>query len=91
MAERSRREPTPELTADELEQRQRADGTWEPSTTTTSTDGPLSPDQLEQRQRLDGSFDDGTDDLEVDGPLTPDMIEQRQVIEDDDAEDHPTD
>jgi hypothetical protein len=91
MAERSQREPTPELTADELEQRQRADGTWEPSTTTAPIDEPLSPDQLEQRQRLDGSFDDGAHDVEADGPLTPDMIEQRQVIEDDDAEDHPTD
>jgi hypothetical protein len=91
MAERSRREPTPELSADELEQRQRDEGTWEPATTVTSADEPLSPDQLEQRQRLDGSFDDEDRYEDADGPLTPDMIEQRQVIEDDDAEDHPTD
>jgi hypothetical protein len=89
--ERSQREPRSELTADEVEQRQRADGTWEEPTITGPDDGPLTPDQIEQRRGLDGSLEGAPDDLASDVPLTPDVLEQRQVVEDDGADDHPSD
>jgi hypothetical protein len=90
VADRSNPEPSSELTPDELEQRQRADGTWEPSTTIGAGDDvPRTPDEFEQRQRLDGTFD--TRDEHTDEVLTPDMIEQRQLVEHDDDEDRPGD
>jgi hypothetical protein len=76
-------EPSSEPTPDQLEQRQRVDGTWEPSNPIgPGDDVPHTPDELEQRQRLDGSFD--TRDEPAGEVLTPDMIEQRQLVEDDD-------
>lgn len=91
MADRpSHRKPAAELTPDELEQRQRADGTWEEPSSFDDAGAPPSPDVLEQRQRLDGTVDRSAYG-DSDEPLTPDMIEQRQEIEDDDADAHPTD
>lgn len=93
MAERpsregSRREPStdPEPTADELEQRQRPDGSIEAQEVVDDgSDEPLTPDMIEQRERLDGSLEQpGTVEEESDEPLSPDMIEQRRVVEDDD-------
>lgn len=77
-----------ELSADELEQRQRPDGTFdEPTTVGGSASDPLTPDELEQRQRADGSYEDvGTVDDPSSDPLTPDELEQRGVLEDDDEE-----
>lgn len=73
---------TPEPSPDELEQRQRLDGTYE-----TDDDRPgegLDPDVLEQRRRADGSFDrDELDDVTGE-PLDPDVIEQRRGVGDDD-------
>jgi hypothetical protein len=51
--------PTGPLTADELEQRRRADGTFEePGIVDEVPDEPLSPDQIEQRQIVEDDEDD---------------------------------
>jgi hypothetical protein len=72
--------------ADQLEQRQRPDGSLEePDTIDDASGGPLSPDEIEQRQRLDGSVATGT--LQSSGePLDPDELEQRQEVADDDLD-----
>jgi hypothetical protein len=85
--EREHDEQKPGSTPDEVEQRQRADGTYEEPTSADDTDEPLSPDMLEQRRRYDGTFDE-PDEVPDEPPLSPDMIEQRQVVEYDD-EDEP--
>jgi hypothetical protein len=47
------------LSPDELEQRQRADGTWEePSVVDDDSDEPLTPDMIEQRQVVEDDSDD---------------------------------
>lgn len=74
---------TSELTPDELEQRQRPDGTYEEETA-VGADGPLDPDEIEQRQDADGTVGSpGTLDEETDEPLDPDEIDQRRVVESD--------
>lgn len=74
-----------ELTPDELEQRQRADGTYERDTSVDSGLGePLDPDEVEQRQGADGTLGDpGLLDDPTDEPLDADEIDQRRVVEDD--------
>jgi hypothetical protein len=48
-----------ELTPDELEQRQRADGTFEEDTPLEDLpDRPLTPDEIEQRQVVEGDDED---------------------------------
>lgn len=87
-----RRPPIPErpdtaadLTPDEIEQRQRPDGTVEAAgVADPGLDGPLTPDMVEQRQRADGTVEDTRDD--PDGILSADVLEQRQVVETDDDE-----
>lgn len=50
---------TAPLTADELEQRQRADGTFEPPGPIDEVpDRPLTPDEVEQRQIVEDDEDD---------------------------------
>lgn len=66
-------------TPDEIEQRQRADGTVESDRPAPpDEDAPRSPDEIEQRQ----TDDDEVDVLEEEPgrPLSPDEIEQRQVV-----------
>lgn len=81
------------LTADEVEQRQRLDGSFEESETVRrDTTEPLPPDVLEQRQRIDGTVDQGGRfDEPSDEPLSPDQLEQRERLEDDDEEPWPDD
>lgn len=81
---RQRHEPA--RSADELEQRQRPDGTFEDEPEGDEAAEPLSPDVLEQRRRADGELDPPGAVDASDEPLTPDMIEQRQVVEEDDED-----
>lgn len=78
--------PSDSWTPDEIEQRQRLDGTVEQDTPRRreDTDGPLSPDEIEQRQSA--THDDEVDLEGADHPLTPDEIEQRTVVGGDDDE-----
>lgn len=77
----------PPLTADELEQRQRADGSYETDLEAEAPSEAAAPDVIEQRQRADGRVEssDVVGDL-PDHPLSPDEIEQRLVVEDDEDE-----
>lgn len=80
-----------EATPDEVEQRRRADGSYDLAPPVVDEDGePVPPDELEQRQLQDGSIagSSAADDLD-DAPLTADMIEQRQIVEYDDEDDRP--
>lgn len=80
--------PPDPRTPDEIEQRQRPDGTVESDTPRRRTeDAPLSPDQIEQRQSVTPDEDDGFEDVE--GPLDPDEIEQRLAVGGDDEEPGP--
>jgi hypothetical protein len=60
LAERSHRDDVGTgLSPDELEQRQRADGTWEEtSVVDDDADEPLTPDMIEQRQVVEDDSDD---------------------------------
>jgi hypothetical protein len=60
LAERSAHRDDPAPSPDELEQRQRADGTWEePSVVDDEdVDEPLTPDMIEQRQVVEDDSDD---------------------------------
>jgi hypothetical protein len=75
------------LTPDELEQRQRPDGTIDdPDLVDDGAAGDVTtPDELEQRQRLDGAVVSAED--VPDEPVTPDVLEQRQAVGDDDEDD----
>lgn len=80
-----------ELTPDELEQRQRADGSYEQDATADEDlDRPLTPDEIEQRQDAGGTVGspDPLDDRSGDH-LEPDEIDQRRVVEIDDDDDVP--
>lgn len=74
---------------DELEQRQRLDGSLDEPSTIAGEEGPLDPDELEQRRRADGSVDEATEREGADAPRSPDELEQRQVLEEDDREGYP--
>lgn len=74
---------------DELEQRQRLDGSLDEPSAIAGEEGPLDPDELEQRRRADGSIDDDTARAGADAPRSPDELEQRQVVEEDDRDEHP--
>lgn len=79
----------PPLSPDELEQRQRADGTFETPELGADTPGQVAdPDVIEQHQRADGRVEG--DDLVggdvPDRPLSPDELEQRLVVDDDEDE-----
>lgn len=81
-------EPDAELTPDEVEQRQRPDGSVDEEPVDETAESPLSPDEIEQRQRPDGGVEGHTTVEDPSGePLTPDEIEQRQRVGDDDEED----
>lgn len=81
-------EPSP----DEVEQRQRPDGSVEePPPPRVDPDLAESPDVLEQRRRADGTFDEEPVDEDLEGPVSPDVLEQRQVVEYDDEDDPRTD
>lgn len=80
---------TPEpLSPDEIEQRQRPDGTVEQETPRrpTADDAPRSADEIEQQQPA--TPDEAGDDLDdAEEPLSPDQIEQRMAagVEDEPA------
>lgn len=78
------------LTPDELEQRQRPDGTID-DTDLVGADAAdvTTPDELEQRQRPDGAVVT-REDVRGDEVVTADVLEQRQAVGDDDEDDdHP--
>jgi hypothetical protein len=79
------------LTPDELEQRQRPDGTID-DTDLVGADAAgdvTSPDELEQRQRPDGAVVTG-EDVRGDEVVSADVLEQRQLVGDNDEDDdHP--
>lgn len=79
-------EPDTELTADEVEQRQRPDGSVGDEVDATD-EGPLSADEVEQRQRPDGTLEGRTTVEETSSdPLTPDELDQRRRISEDDED-----
>lgn len=79
--------PDAELSPDEVEQRQRPDGSLEEEPVDETAAEPLSPDEIEQRQAPDGTIEGHTTILDPsDEPLSPDEIEQRQSVGDDDEE-----
>lgn len=69
-----------ELTPDEIEQRQLADGGLESDAEPEEREPPASPDVIEQRQTADGAVEGDVDPALADEPLTPDEIEQRQPV-----------